>query len=159
MSANNIQVAGNHYRAKVQHWDYAIHALNNRYLEGNITKYVVRHRKKNGAVDLAKAIHYMDKLVESFNAGEVTYHVTTDLNFDIHSFIVENGLNTVEAFVVKRLAHWTTVEHLEQARDAIVTLLQEQHDRDRRIDAIKAGAVDNAPVYEEPGKGYVNQDR
>lgn len=34
------------------------------FLEGNIVKYVIRHRKKNGKEDLLKAQYYLKKLIE-----------------------------------------------------------------------------------------------
>lgn len=149
MSANERQVAGSHYSAPVQHWDYAIRVLNNRYLEGNITKYVTRHRKKNGMQDLDKAAHYTQKLIEEYEANRVDCHIETDLSFDIHAFIVGNGLNTLEAYVVKRLAHWTNVSHLYAVANAISLLKRDQADNDRRMEALKAGA----------GPSYVDQDR
>ena len=64
MSANDTQVAGNHYKGKaIQPWDY-IMANNLGYLEGNIVKYVSRWRDKGGIEDLRKARHYLDKLIE-----------------------------------------------------------------------------------------------
>lgn len=62
-TANDVQVAGSHYQADIQTWDYILaHGLG--YLEGNIVKYVSRHRQKNGLEDLQKARHYLDKLIE-----------------------------------------------------------------------------------------------
>jgi len=64
MSANDIQVAGDHYkRQAVQPWDY-IAANNLGFFEGNIVKYVTRWRGKGGVEDLRKARHYLDKLIE-----------------------------------------------------------------------------------------------
>ena len=34
------------------------------FLEGNIVKYLVRHKKKSGIDDLRKARWYLDKLIE-----------------------------------------------------------------------------------------------
>lgn len=64
MSANELQVAGNHYLDKaIQPWDYiAVNKLG--YFEGNIVKYVSRWRAKGGIEDLRKARHYLDKLIE-----------------------------------------------------------------------------------------------
>jgi hypothetical protein len=64
MSANDHQVAGDHYKSKsIQPWDYiASNALG--YFEGNIVKYVSRWRGKGGIDDLRKARHYLDKLIE-----------------------------------------------------------------------------------------------
>jgi hypothetical protein len=64
MSANDIQIAGDHYKAKaIQPWDYiASNELG--YFEGNIVKYVSRWKNKGGVDDLRKARHYLDKLIE-----------------------------------------------------------------------------------------------
>ena len=64
LKANDVQVAGNHYKGKtVQPWDYIV-ANNLGYLEGNIVKYVSRWKDKGGVDDLRKARHYLDKLIE-----------------------------------------------------------------------------------------------
>lgn len=61
--ANKMQVAGDHYAAPIQHWDYVVaNELN--YFEGQITKYVTRCRKKNGLQDLYKAQHFLAKYIE-----------------------------------------------------------------------------------------------
>jgi hypothetical protein len=62
--ASNIQVGGSHYK------DFAIQpaefcARNGiPFLEGNVIKYVTRHRQKNGAEDIRKAIHYLELILE-----------------------------------------------------------------------------------------------
>ena len=64
MNANEIQVAGSHYKTKaIQPWDY-IAANELGYFEGNIVKYVSRWRDKGGVEDLRKAKHYLEKLIE-----------------------------------------------------------------------------------------------
>lgn len=66
MAANDKQVAGQHYAAPVQHWDMVVmHKLN--YFEGQITKYVMRARKKNGKQDLEKAKHFIEKYLEVYD--------------------------------------------------------------------------------------------
>jgi len=67
MSENDYQVGGNHYPSEIQHWDYCL-ANNLPYMEGQITKYVTRWRKKNGIQDLQKAQHFLAKLIESEHA-------------------------------------------------------------------------------------------
>lgn len=63
MSANDRQVAGDHYDSPVQHWDYA--ASNHfDYFQGCITKYIHRWRDKGGVDDLKKAAHYLEKYIE-----------------------------------------------------------------------------------------------
>lgn len=61
--ANDRQVGGEHYRSPIQHWDYVL-ANDIPYLEAQIIKYITRHKKKNGLQDLAKAHHFLDKLIE-----------------------------------------------------------------------------------------------
>lgn len=64
MKANDIQVAGNHYKDKsIQPWDY-IAANEIGYFEGNVIKYVSRWKEKGGLNDLLKAQHYLTKLIE-----------------------------------------------------------------------------------------------
>jgi hypothetical protein len=65
VNANDVQTGGNHYVLKViQPWDFII-ANNLGYLEGNIIKYVTRHKEKGGIEDLKKAQHYLQKLIET----------------------------------------------------------------------------------------------
>jgi hypothetical protein len=65
LKANDVKVAGTHYKSKaVQPWDYIV-ANNLGYLEGNIVKYVSRWKDKGGVDDLRKARHYLDKLIET----------------------------------------------------------------------------------------------
>lgn len=82
MSANDVQVGGAHYKAdeamlaraadvgleKVpEHWDMVhIHEMD--YFQAQITKYVWRHKKKNGLEDLRKAHHVLAKYIEILEA-------------------------------------------------------------------------------------------
>jgi len=62
--ANKTQVGGDHYGAlEYQHWDWVCD-IKLHYLLACATKYVVRWRQKNGAEDLRKAIHYIEKAKE-----------------------------------------------------------------------------------------------
>lgn len=62
--ANARQVGGTHYQAaEIQPWDFII-ANGLGYLEGCIVKYVTRWQRKDGIQDLAKAQHYLEKLIE-----------------------------------------------------------------------------------------------
>lgn len=61
---NHTQVGGCHYlNSPIQCWDYIASAQLG-YFEGNVVKYVSRHREKDGLQDLKKARHYLDKLIE-----------------------------------------------------------------------------------------------
>ena len=62
--ASTMQVGGDHYK------QYAIQPIefitknNIPYIEGNIIKYIVRWKDKNGVEDLDKIIHYIELLKE-----------------------------------------------------------------------------------------------
>lgn len=63
-SALDTQVDGDHYTSMViQPVDY-IHANRIPFIEGNVIKYISRWRNKNGPVDLEKARHFIDILIE-----------------------------------------------------------------------------------------------
>lgn len=54
----NSEVGGTHYsRMKIQPIEY-IMANNLPFADGNVVKYISRHRFKNGAEDVEKVIHY-----------------------------------------------------------------------------------------------------
>jgi len=65
------QVAGDHYTTKtVQPWQ-AMEAWMTEeqfkgFLRGNVIKYVARYDDKGGKIDLEKARHYLDKLIEMY---------------------------------------------------------------------------------------------
>ena len=63
-SSTTIQIDGDHYKnLAIQP---AVYSYKNKlnWHEGEIIKYVTRHRNKNGKVDLEKARHLIDMLIE-----------------------------------------------------------------------------------------------
>jgi len=63
-SALDIQVAGSHYKGKrIQPVEY-IHANNLSFCEGNVIKYITRHRNKNKEEDVRKALHYCQLILK-----------------------------------------------------------------------------------------------
>ena len=62
--ASQQQVGGDHYSTMaIQPAEYAqLNQLN--FIEGCVVKYVSRHRNKNGAEDIKKAIHFLNLLLE-----------------------------------------------------------------------------------------------
>lgn len=79
MSANDTQIGGSHYQTNkalrgVEHWDWCYH---NGYdiFQTYISKYVHRHREKNGIEDLKKARHTLDKYIEVLEAEQKHQHL------------------------------------------------------------------------------------
>jgi hypothetical protein len=64
MKALDRQEGGSHYKNfEIQPIEF-IHKNNIPFIEGNIIKYILRHKQKNGIEDLKKAKHYIDLLIE-----------------------------------------------------------------------------------------------
>ena len=63
--ANSRQPGGGHYikYGDLQVWD-VVARWNLDFFQGNILKYVVRWKDKNGTEDLEKAMHYLQKYIE-----------------------------------------------------------------------------------------------
>ena len=66
-SAFDKQVDGTHYKeCAIQPIQYIVkNGLG--FLEGNVIKYVTRHKQKNGKSDVQKAIHYLELLLETYD--------------------------------------------------------------------------------------------
>ena len=63
-NATSEQVGGSHYKdMKIQPIEF-IHKNNIPFMEGNIIKYICRHRNKNKAEDIKKVIHYCKLILE-----------------------------------------------------------------------------------------------
>ncbi len=68
------QIGGEHYKdCGIQPVEY-IHANKLDYFEGNVVKYITRHRTKGeGRKDIEKAIHYAQLILAlNYNIGEET---------------------------------------------------------------------------------------
>ena len=58
------QIGGSHYKKmKIQPSEFVI-ANELLFPEGNVIKYICRHRYKNGKEDLEKAIHFIEMIIE-----------------------------------------------------------------------------------------------
>lgn len=59
-----VQVGGDHYEVMdIQPWE-VIERANLDFWEGNVIKYVMRYRNKNGVEDLRKALDYLQYLID-----------------------------------------------------------------------------------------------
>lgn len=137
MNANDKQVGGNHYRTPSQHWDMAAR-MDLGYFEGQITKYITRHRFKKGEEDAKKALHFTDKLIELVQkTGKQPRHkfITSE---GMSDYVNANQLNVHEYSILFRILNWSTINDLLAVKQFIEMLI----DRD----------------YGGPTPAYVNQD-
>ena len=63
-SASAKQVNGDHYRSMAIQPSAYIMKNGLSWCEGNAIKYITRHKLKGGRVDIEKAIHYLELLLE-----------------------------------------------------------------------------------------------
>jgi len=104
--ANEVQVAGDHYKSEYQHWDFVRDAGLD-YLESQIVRYVTRWRKKGGLQDLEKALHFVAKLQEE---------KTKALEVTLEEYQKSNGLDASEFCIVHAIISGElryAKEHLE----------------------------------------------
>ena len=136
-SANQKQVGGTHYAGTTQHWDMVLSALDNRYLEGNATKYLARWRKKNGVQDLEKAEHYLEKLIEAAQLMPLFVRpVPADKDQTaLQDFIRDAGddITTEEAYMIARIAGWRCVEELQAVLGTLRTMIAVERATAKRV--------------------------
>ena len=70
VKATDTQEGGTHYKDMAIQPIQFIHANNLDFLQGNVVKYVTRHKAKNGAADIRKALHYCQLILELQYAKE-----------------------------------------------------------------------------------------
>lgn len=66
---NSISAPSYYMRGKIETWDFIVDKQLD-FLEGNVVKYIVRWREKNGVEDLKKARVYLDKLIKEAEKHE-----------------------------------------------------------------------------------------
>lgn len=72
MSSKNHQVAGEHYKKRaIQPIEYIV-ANELPFCEGNIVKYVTRHRDKGGREDIEKLIQYAQFILDEYDRVDLT---------------------------------------------------------------------------------------
>jgi hypothetical protein len=144
MNPNDIQIGGAHYRTNhgLQHWDL-IDKYNVGYLEGVATKYLTRHRRKDGLRDVQKCLHFIQKLAscrrdmpyaeQSARMPRVPYPVIAD-------YLRDNACGPRESEAITLLLTWRATSSLSLAEEIVKQICV-------GYDA------------EDASGGYVNQDR
>ena len=118
MSAFNTSVGGNHYESNsIQPIDFIL-ANHLDWNEANAVKYICRHRRKNGAEDVRKAIHYLEMLLERqygetyFNDTEPARDAeptreTTEPNFVSRVRLSDESNLRIQALAERGIAPWS----------------------------------------------------
>lgn len=104
LSANDIQVGGNHYRSDYQHWDWAVDVQCDP-MQYQITKYL-RARKKNGLQDMDKIKHFLAKYKELILAGRWY-----------------PGSTVAKAMVIALTGHWCQANGLDDLETEVALVI------------------------------------
>lgn len=130
MSEYVAQHGGTHYeKGAYQHWDWVLDTGLG-YFEGNATKYIVRHRNKNGLEDIRKARTYIEKLmtkiVAVLPAGQRPgrYAPLTE------AIVREYSLENMEARFVRLVDRWESRSDLVSALALVDQMIMQHPDRD-----------------------------
>ena len=129
MQANDMQVGGSHYSSGYQHWDFVHDALCGLYLEGQITKYVARWRKKNGLQDLEKALHFAMKLAETPGLESIeSLNGEQGINGKelATQFCIVNNLGEQESYIITTVATWAYSVDLGHVIQALRDLIDKE---------------------------------
>lgn len=127
---NMKQIGGDHYKTEYQHWDFVADTWQH-YLQGCATKYISRWTKKNGKEDLQKAVHYIEKLLEtrpSPNGSRARLcsaegAITRKL---IKYFCISNQLIAWEELIITKLLEGEFKEALDELNAYIETIKEEK---------------------------------
>ena len=93
MSTNNPlnkEIAGNHYKQYKMQPIELIAAMHWDFFQGNILKYCIRAKYKNGQQDIDKAVHYCELAMELKDECD---NWCTVYDHNMTRFIDENGLD------------------------------------------------------------------
>lgn len=143
-SVNEIQISGDHYKTAYQTWDF-IDDFKLGYMEGNVVKYVQRHAKKAGKVDLNKATHYVQKMFELIAKGRMPQTLATymklaapqmamteeqeerafnRINDALIKFRESNGIEYFEMEIIQRITTWETPQDLAEIETLLLSLTE-----------------------------------
>lgn len=122
-TANDFQVGGTHYKTTFQHWDLAA-KLDMGYFEGQITKYVTRHRFKKGKEDAEKALHFARKMHELAKLGRGPRHRQIDVP-TMTAYAEANRLIPLEYACIMSVCSWQTIFDLPGMEEKLERLIRE----------------------------------
>ena len=130
MEADSYQIGGSYYKTEYEHWSLVI-ACGLSYFEGNTTKYITRWRKKGGATDLRKSLHYLNKMEETVTSSPKRLLTTAEILREVNAFCEANNLKDLERAYVRALCTWQIKEELDGARQFLFLLLDEAEALDK----------------------------
>ena len=99
MKATKTQIGGTHYhKSSYQPIEFISHR-NLNFFQGNIVKYITRHRCKNGKEDLLKCVHYCELALELSPASFVDSDMKNNFA-DLLVYSEQNKLCEIEHNII-----------------------------------------------------------
>ena len=120
-TANKKQIGGSHYKSAYQHWDMVCDH-NVPYLEASCTKYVSRHKKKNGLQDIEKAIHFLEKIQERYRTHNRVLPGQRVPDEDVARFCDSNDVTGNSRRVCELVLTWDRPYHLLLAMEYLTAI-------------------------------------
>jgi len=146
MSANDKKIK--HYASEYQHWDLAV-VIPLGYFEGCSTKYVCRWRKKGGLDDLHKAMHYLDKLIESFQHKPIARNLNrSEIQYEVSRFSAANRLSIIEEEFILLLCNYKHEDDLRTARLVLEDIIDLAHEPDFHSEVAEETGLDRKQAKE-----------
>lgn len=149
---NDVQVGGEHYKGvDFQPWDWARNVSGTQglgYYEVSAISYIARFRKKGGIEDLEKVLHYIDKMLHCWRAGEYSNRCTATL-LRIRDFNRQNGCDRFQSEAIHFLVAWREGDELVEVKKIVEELIQQERDDDFNHHH-EASTYARVPVYVPP---------
>src|SRR5688572_10302697 len=99
------------------------------YYEVSAISYIARFRKKGGIEDLEKVLHYIDKMLFCWRAGEYANRCTATL-LRIRQFNKENECDRFQSEAIHFLVAWREGDELVEVKKIVEELIQRERDYD-----------------------------
>lgn len=168
-TANQKQIAGDHYKTSYQHWDMLVtFGFKAEYFIGQFTKYLSRWHKKNGIRDIRKGQHFLEKLIElveqhgrtflpcgRYNDYELEKVVIKHVDAHLREFFQLNGVDNASRDLCLAVMFANSLDALKEAMEECETLVR------RAVERAGVGEDKEKPVstnfefieYEDEGGG------
>ena len=155
MEADKVQHGGTHYVSEYQHWNF-VADLRLDYYTANATKYITRHRKKNGQEDAKKAQHYIQKKIELIDEGRLpqpVFHpraIMLAIKECAATFLTANDIDH-DSDEAQFILHTCVTETMSELRSAVAAA-------ERIIRSYEPLPEVSAPTAAWAGSGVVRSD-
>jgi hypothetical protein len=116
----------NHYEGTIQPTEF-IEGRDLSFIEGNVVKYLSRHKKKAGKLDLEKALWYIGRILDKADGKDLEESHSTQ------EFIKSQGFSPLEGEIMTKLVRYYATRNtsdLYTVQVLIKTLIEREYGSD-----------------------------